>query len=399
MAAPPDLVDAYARLTVRVGANVQPGQLVLVNGQVEHMPLVRAVTREAYAAGARYVDVQYADQHAKRALIEHASDELLEWSPPWHVERLHAIEAEGGGAVVSIAGNPEPELLSDLDGDRVGRARPRELMKQSLKLTDGIANWVIVAYPTEGWSRTVFGEPDVERLWDAVATCVRLDEADPVAAWQEHIARLEARAQAMNDRRFDHLRFRGPGTDLTVGLFPQTLWQAALDETRSGIKHVANMPTEEIFASPDPARTEGVVRSTRPLQIGGTVVRDLEIRFEGGRAVSIEAASGAELMRAHAAADDGARLLGEVALVDGSSRVGQTGIVFFDTLFDENATCHIALGEGISASYEGDATGKVNTSTIHTDFMIGGADVEVDAVTADGEVVPLLRDDVWQLGG
>ncbi|HET7044745.1 MAG TPA: aminopeptidase, partial [Gaiellaceae bacterium] len=251
--------------------------------------------------------------------------------------------------------------------------------------------------PNEGWARTVFGEPDVGRLWEAVATCVRLDEPDPVAAWQEHIGRLEARANGMNERRFDHLRFRGPGTDLTVGLHPQTLWQAALDETNGGIKHVANMPTEEIFASPDPARTEGVVRSTRPLQISGTVVRDLEVRFEGGRAVEIGAASGAELMRAHADADEGARQLGEVALVDGSSRVGQTGIVFFDTLFDENATCHIALGEGIPASYEGDADGKVNSSSIHTDFMIGGREVEVDAVTAGGEVVPLLRDDVWQL--
>ena len=397
MSASPELLDAYARLTVKVGANVQPGQLVLVNGQVEHMPLARAVVREAYAAGARYVDVQYADQHAKRAMIEHAADEILEWSPPWQVQRLHAIEAEGGGALISISGNPEPELLADLDGRRVGRARPRELMTQSLRLTDGIANWVIVAYPTEGWARTVFGEPDLDRLWDAVATCVRLDEPDPVAAWQEHIERLEARAQAMNDRRFDHLRFRGPGTDLKVGLFPQTLWQAALDETHGGIKHVANMPTEEIFASPDPARTEGVVRSTRPLQIGGTVVRDLEIRFEGGRAVDIDAATGGDLMQAHVEADENARRLGEVALVDGGSRVGQTGIVFFDTLFDENATCHIALGEGISASYEGDGAGKVNSSSIHTDFMIGGPEVEVDAVTTDGEVVPLLRDDVWQL--
>jgi len=396
MAVSADLLEAYARLTVRVGANVQPGQLVLVNAQVEHAPLVRAVVRQAYEAGARYVDVAYGDQHARRAMIEHADEEVLSWSPPWAVERLHALEADGG-AIVSISGNPEPEILADLDGRRVGKARPRELAKQSLRLSDGIANWVIVACPTAGWAQAVFGEPDVDRLWDAVASAVRLDEPDPVAAWHEHIGRLEARASALNERRFDHLRFRGPGTDLTVGLFPQTLWQAALDETRSGIKHVANMPTEEIFASPDPARTEGVVRSTRPLEITGTVVRDLEIRFEGGRAVEVDASTGAEVMRVHVDTDEGAHLLGEVALVDGGSRVGRTGIVFFDTLFDENATCHIALGEGISASYAGDAAGKVNSSTIHTDFMIGGPEVEVDAVTAEGEVVPLLRDDVWQL--
>ena len=391
-----DRLADYARLAVRVGANVQPGQLVAVNAFVEHAPLARAVAREAYAAGARYVDVQYRDDHVRRAMIESAPEETLQWSPPWSVARVRAL-GEEGAAIVSITGNPEPELFKGLDESRVGRALPRELAQETLKLSNGLANWTIVSYPTEGWARTVFGEPDVERLWQAVERCVRLDEPDPVAAWQRHIATLEARAEAMDERRFDALRFRGPGTDLTVGLFPQTRWQAALDESVSGIKHVANMPTEEIFASPDPARTEGVVRSTRPLQIGGTVVRDLEIHFEGGRAVAIDAATGADVMREHANADEGGSRLGEVALVDGESRVGRTGLVFFDTLFDENATCHIALGDGISASYDGDGDGRINSSSIHTDFMIGGPEVEVDAVTADGEVVPLLRDDVWQL--
>lgn len=391
-----DRLADYARLAVRVGANVQPGQLVAVNALVEHAPLARAVAREAYAAGARYVDVQYRDDHVRRAMIESAPEETLQWSPPWSVARVRAL-GEEGAAIVSITGNPEPELFKGLDESRVGRALPRELAQETLKLSNGLANWTIVSYPTEGWAQTVFGEPDVERLWQAVERCVRLDEPDPVAAWQQHIATLEARAEAMDERRFDALRFRGPGTDLTVGLFPQTRWQAALDESVSGIKHVANMPTEEIFASPDPARTEGVVRSTRPLQIGGTVVRDLEIRFEGGRAVAIDAATGADVMREHANADEGGSRLGEVALVDGESRVGRTGLVFFDTLFDENATCHIALGDGISASYDGDADGRINSSSIHTDFMIGGPEVEVDAVTTDGEVVPLLRDDVWQL--
>jgi aminopeptidase len=396
MSSPDERLAEYARLAVRVGANVQPGQLVAVNGLVEHAPLMRAVAREAYAAGARYVDAQYRDDHVRRAMIEAAPEETLQWSPPWSVARVRAL-GEEGAAIVSITGNPEPELFAGLDESRVGRAWPRELAQETLKLSNGLSNWTIVSYPTEGWARTVFGEPDVERLWQAVSSCVRLDEPDPVEAWREHIATLEARAEAMNGRRFDALRFRGPGTDLTVGLFPETRWQAALDEAASGIKHVANMPTEEIFASPDPARTEGVVRSTRPLQIGGTVVRELEIRFEGGRAVAIDAAGGAEVMREHANRDEGGARLGEVALVDGESRVGRTGLVFFDTLFDENATCHIALGEGISASYEGEADGRINSSSIHTDFMIGGPEVDVDAVTADGEVVPLLRGDVWQL--
>ncbi|HSP74240.1 MAG TPA: aminopeptidase, partial [Gaiellaceae bacterium] len=224
MTSPDQRLADYARLAVRVGANVQPGQLVAVNGLVEHAPLVRAVAREAYAAGARYVDAQYRDEHVRRAMIEAAPDETLLWSPPWSVARARAL-GEEGAAIVSITGNPEPELFAGLDESRVGRAWPRELAQETLKLSNGLANWTIVSYPTEGWARTVFGEPDLERLWQAVATCVRLDEPDPVAAWQQHIGTLEARAQAMDDRRFDALRVRGPGTDLTIGLFPQTRWR------------------------------------------------------------------------------------------------------------------------------------------------------------------------------
>jgi aminopeptidase len=396
-------LETYAKLAVQVGLNLQPGQTLGINALIEHAPLARAIARQAYESGARYVDVLYTDQHVRRAHIAAAADDQLGYSPPWLVARLREL-GEIGGALVAITGNPEPELYADLDGERVGKARMREVAEESLKLTDGLCNWTIVAYPNEGWARTVFGEPDVERLWDAVGAAVRLDEADPVAAWRDHLARLQARADALNERRFDHLRYRGPGTDLRIGLHPDSEWQAALDESR-GIKHVANMPTEEVFTTPDARRVDGTVRSTLPLQIQGNIIRGLEVRFENGRVAEIHAESGEEVMRTHVATDDGAARLGEVALVDGHSRVGKTGLVFYDTLFDENASSHIALGasivQAVPGAHEQTADERhargVNHSSIHTDFMIGSNELEIDGVTADGEALPIIRNGDWLL--
>ena len=393
----------YARLAVRVGVNLQRGQRLAVNGLVEHAPLVRAVALEAYEAGARYVDVLYTDQHVRRAHIEYAPADQLDWSPPWLVERIESL-GEEGGALLGITGNPEPELFADLDGSRVGRARMKKLSEASLKLTDGLCNWSIVAFPNEGWARTVFGEPDVERLWQAVATAVRLDEPDPVAAWKEHIAKLGTRATALNERRFDALRYQGPGTDLTVGLHPDAQWIAALERS-AGIEHVANMPTEEVFTSPDARRVNGTVRSTYPLQIQGTIVRGLELRFEGGRAIDVRAEEGQALMQTHIATDDGAARLGEIALVDSDSRVGKTGLIFFDTLFDENASSHVALGMAFAQTVDGSAARSeddrhargVNHSSIHTDFMIGSPELAISGVTHSGEEIPVLRGGNWVL--
>jgi aminopeptidase len=393
----------YARLTVHVGLNLQPGQLLAINAQVEHAPLVRAVAREAYATGASFVDVVYSDQHVRRSHIENVAEDGLPFSPPWLVQRLRDLGTQGA-AFLAITGNPEPEIFADLDGGRVARSRMREVAEASLRLTDGLCNWSIVAYPNEGWARAVFGEPDVERLWQAVATAVRLDEPDPVAAWRDHIAKLTRRAEALNARGFDLLRYRGPGTDLTVGLLPEAYWHAALDESR-GIEHVANMPTEEVFTTPDARRVDGTVRATYPLQIQGTIVRGLEVRFEGGRAVDVHATEGKELMRAHTSIDDGAARLGEVALVDADSRVGKTGLVFVDTLFDENASSHIAFGMAITKVVDGagdlspderNARG-INHSSIHTDFMIGSPELEISGVTAAGDEVPILRSGDWVL--
>jgi aminopeptidase len=398
-------LQRYASLIVEAAANIRPGQLVCVNGFVEHAPLVRALTVAAYERGACYVDALYADQHVRRALIEQAPEESLERTPRWTVERLAEL-GERNGALIMISGDPAPDLFDDLDGARVARQRMPAYVELYLRLlAERRISWTWAAYPTLAWARLVYGKPDVGPLWNAIAHAVRLDEPEPVLAWREHLERLRHRAALLNVRRFDAIHFRGPGTDLVVGLLPQARWLCASDQTVGGILHVQNFPTEEVFTTPDRLRVDGVVRATRPLAILGAVAEDLVVSFVGGRVTRVEATSGAELVRAQMAADAGASRLGEVALVDGNSRVGDSGLTFFNTLFDENASCHIAYGNGVADVVDGAAAlsaeerqeDGINQSAIHTDFMIGGPEVNVDGVNASGERVPLLRDNDWQL--
>jgi aminopeptidase len=396
-------LQRYAELAVRVGANVQEGQDVVLTCLVEHAEIARAITREAYRAGAKHVIVQYGDLHTRRAAIELGPEEELGWSAPYFLDWVRRWDDENP-AVISLTGNPNPDLLADLDPALVGRSEARDLRLAFIENIRGRhINWVIVAAPNEGWATQVFGEPDVERLWDAVAGATRLFEPDPVASWKAHAEMLQRRADALNERRFDALHFSGPGTDLTVGLLPATRWQCATFETAQGIGHIPNIPTEEVFTSPDWRRTEGTVRSTYPLVAAGTRVSGLELRFEAGKIVEVDAESGAEIIRQQLATDEQAPYAGEIALVDGSSPVKQTGLVFCDTLFDENATCHMAFGDGLPETLDGDVPREellehgVNVSGIHVDFMIGGAEVDVAGLDRDGNATPIISGDVWQL--
>jgi aminopeptidase len=399
-------LEEYARLALRVGVNLEQGQDVLLRSYVEHAPLVRAIARVAYELGARRVDALYTDVHLRRARAEFAPDEAVGWTPPSLLQRVEE-EAERRTAMINTVGEPQPDLFAGIDPVRVAQSIMPVFRRALWTAFDhGRMPWTIVAFPTPAWAQQVFGAPDLARLWDAIRATVRLDEPDPLEAWRVHIEVLQQRARQLNERRFDAIRFRGPGTDLMVGLLAEADWLSAGVETAWGRFFVPNLPTEEVFTVPDYRRTEGRVRATQPLVLlGGTVVRDLEMSFAGGRVVEVKASTGADEVRGELAVDANAPLLGEVALVDETSRVGRSGITFWSTLFDENAASHIAYGtswlkalrlDPLPSDDELQAIGA-NRSGAHTDFMIGGQQVEVDGIESGGAAVPLLRDNVWQL--
>jgi aminopeptidase len=395
------LLERYADLIVTVGANVQPDQVVAIESSPEAAPLVAAIARRAYGLGARFVDVSYFDPEVKRIRAELAPAETLDWVPPWLGRRMLDL-GDLDAARVVLTPVIAPGQLEGVDPARAGRDRLPTVRELFHVIEEKSVAWTISPYPTEAWARVVYPDADdaLERLWADVVHVCRLDEPDPAAAWDARIAELWQVASRIDALDLDAIRFDGPGTDLTVGLLPSSRFarEGGASHTRTGVRHVANLPTEEIFTTPDPDRTEGVVAATKPLDVAGSLVEGLRIRFEGGRAVEIDADTNADALRARVDADENAGRLGEVALVDRESRIGRLGRTFFNTLLDENAASHLALGDGYSAPVGDPAdVERINASTVHIDFMIGSDDVDVTGVTRSGKSVPLLRGGAWQV--
>jgi aminopeptidase len=398
-----DLI-AYADIVLDIGVPVRKNDLVLINAEIDHAPFARALAEGAYARGASYVDIWYFDPHAKRSRIRYADPATLSDVPSWLDLRNQEL-ADRHGVLINIRGEAEPDLLSDVDATRAGLDRMPHLASRLRLQSDLLVCWTIVAYPSRSWSQHVFGEADVSRLWQHLKHFLRLDQPDPRAAWRAHLDTLGTKAAQLNELNLDAVHFAGPGTDLTVGLIPQAKWGMVGYEAADGRYFVPCLPSEEVYTSPDFRRVEGTVRSTRPLALAGTVVRDLELTFSGGRVSEVRASTGADVVRGHQGTDHGAAQLGEVALVDGSSPIGQSGVTFMETLLDENATCHLAWGFGFSqvlphaselSPEELEAKG-LNKSAVHTDFMVGGPEVTVTGIRRDKSRVEILRDGQWQI--
>jgi aminopeptidase len=397
----PELNRRLADLIVDVGANVQHDQVVGIVADPAVTPLVHAIAEACYLRGARFVDVWYFDPELKRLRLEHARDETLDYVPPWYAARLYGL---GDAHAARIALHPivPPGTLAGIDPRRAGRDALPALKEGFDVINAGSTNWNVAPSPSEAWAKVVFPElaptEALERLWRDLVHVLRLDEPDPAVAWNERFAKLAQAGRRLTEHRFDAIHFEGPGTDLTVGLLSGSIFEGGTHETAWGLEFGPNLPTEEVTSAPDPRRVDGVVAATKPLDVGGSVVSGLRVRFEGGRAVEIDADENADALRARVARDEGAARLGEVALVDREGRVGPLGRTYFNTLLDENAASHLAFGNAYDSCVDDEESkARLNRSAIHLDFMIGSNDVAVTGVTGDGARVPVLRDGSWQI--
>jgi aminopeptidase len=401
-------LDRLAEVAVRVGLGLAPGQQVVMTATLDSVPLARRITEHAYNAGASLVTILFTDEEATLLRFRHARNASFDVAPAWLYEGM-AQAFKNGAARLAITGN-NPSLLAQEDPQKVSRTNraTSKAYRPALELiTRHEINWTIVACATPAWAAAVF--PDLpqgealSRLWQAIFAASRADQQDAVSAWKKHDANLHARAERLNEKRYAALHFRGPATDLRVGLADDHLWLGGGSTARNGLYCIPNMPTEEVFTTPHKDRVEGHVTSTKPLSHQGTMIEEISVRFEAGRIVEAGAARGNEVLQQMIATDEGARRLGEVSLVPHSSPIASSGLLFMNTLFDENAACHIALGQAYSMCFkDGEhlseqqlAARGANSSLIHVDWMIGSNRIDVDGITASDVREPVMRSGEW----
>jgi aminopeptidase len=401
-------LDKLAEVAVRIGLGLAPGQEMVMTATLDAVPLARRITEQAYKAGATLVTTLFSDEESALLRFRHGPDASFDAAASWLYEGM-AEAYRKGAARLAITGN-DPSLLSREDPEKVSRVNraTSKAYRPALELiTRHEINWTIVASASPAWAAAVFPDlPQDEalaRLWEAIFAASRADQSDPVAAWKKHDANLHARADRLNEKRYSALHFRGPGTDLRVGLADDHLWLGGGTTARNGRYCIPNMPTEEVFTTPHKDRVEGKVTSTKPLSYQGTMIEGISVRFQGGKIVEADAARGKQVLQKMIETDEGARRLGEVSLVPHSSPIAASGLLFMNTLFDENAACHIALGQAYSTCFrEGDkitqeqlAARGANSSLIHVDWMIGSNHVDVDGVSSTGAAEPLMRGGEW----
>lgn len=401
-------LDLLAQVAVRVGLGLTPGQELVMTASLDSVALARRITEQAYRAGASLVTTLYADDEATLMRYRHAPDASFDRAAGWLYDGMGAA-FKSGSARLAIAG-ANPSLLSNEDPDKVGRANRAvsKAYRPALELiTRHEINWTIVAGATPAWAAAMFPDlaPDaaMARLWEAIFQTTRINNDDPVAAWKQHDAGLHKRAAILNEKRYSALHYRGPGTDFRLGLADDHLWLGGGTTAGNGNYCIPNMPTEEVFTTPHRMRADGTVTATKPLSHQGTMIEGIQVRFEAGRIVEAHATRGQDVLQRLIDTDDGARRLGEVALVPHSSPIASSGMLFFNTLFDENAACHIALGQAYSSCLrDGDkltpeqlAAKGANDSLIHVDWMIGSGQLDIDGITSTGAAEPLMRQGEW----
>ncbi|NEU29187.1 aminopeptidase [bacterium LRH843] len=403
-------LEKYAELAVKVGINIQPGQTLVVRTPLFAAELVRLVAKKAYEAGAKHVQVEWSDEEITKTKFELAPDEAFHEYPEW-IAKGYEDMAANGAAFLSITGS-NPDLLKEIDPERVANAN-----KASGKAMEGFRSyitsdkisWSIVAVPSEGWAKKVFpnetAEKAVEKLWDAIFAATRIHEEDPVRAWQNHLATLDEKMNVLNEKHYHALHYQAEGTDLVIDLPETHLWVSGGSINNEGVSFVANMPTEEVFTSAKKTGVNGVVSSTKPLNYGGTMINNFSLTFKNGKVIDYKAEEGYETLKRLLATDEGSSYIGEVALVPHQSPISDTNVIFYNTLFDENASNHLALGSAYAFCIEG---GKemskeelekngLNTSHTHVDFMIGSADMNIDGVYGDGKREPIFRNGNWAI--